>query len=168
MCRKNCLRLKQVTISKDGQLRIWNADGTSIYHWETHQGASIRCLDINDKLNIIVTGSKDCGLSKWPLSANYAYQNNKSSEIVFSDSFNIRSLQDVPRRILLTSSGKFVTVTNTGMVLLYSNHQWNCVTDDHNFASYCLFEITPSRRFISLAGIAGHIKILEGLLILLI
>lgn len=133
-----------------------------MYHWETHQGASIRCLCINESSNLIVTGSKDGGISLWPLSANYSQQNLHNTEIKFKESFGIDCMQDVPRRLILSRSKKLLTVTNKGMVLIHHDDRWDCLVTDRRFASYCLFDISHDRDCISMASICGTVILLKG------
>ncbi len=147
---------------QDSQLRIWEPDGTPIYSWETHQGASIRSLAVCQRKNVIATGGKDGGLSLWPLLANSTQQECEVTEITFSDIFGIRNVQDVPRRIRLTKLGNLLTVTNAGVVLIYVEGTWNRVIEDTRFASYCLFEVSPSRELIALASLTGDVKVIRG------
>ena len=143
-------------------MRIWNENGSALYHWETHQGASIRCLCVDESSNLIVTGSKDGGISLWPLSANYSQHNLHNTEIKFKDTFGIECMQDVPRRLILSQSKKLLTVTNKGMVLIHHGCKWDCLVTDRRFASYCLFDISNEKDCISMASICGTVILLKG------
>lgn len=135
-------------------------------YWETHQEASIRSLGVNENQDLIVTGGKDGGLSIWPLSTNEVLQASKSTEIQFSNTFSIKKVQDVPRRILLSNSGRIWTVTNAGVLFAHDGSNWNCVVSDARFASYCLFQISEDRQCVCLASISGDVMILKGELLI--
>lgn len=114
-------------------------------------------MDVCEKLNVIVTGGKDGGISLWPL-----HVDNKNVEIAFSDELNFKHTRDVPRRLILAKSGNLLTTTNEGKLLVYSGATWQYVHSDHRFSSYCLFEISPSKTYFSWASLRGDVKIFEG------
>lgn len=99
----------------------------------------------------------------WPLNNKASLTNHANSEIKFKESFGIESIQDVPRRLVLSKSKKLLTVTNKGMVLIYHDNTWDYLVTDRRFASYCLFDISPQRDCISLASICGTVILLKGI-----
>lgn len=117
-------------------------------------------MSINDKQDLIVTGGKDGGLSLWHFNENEVLENS-----IKEIHFTIKKGQDVPRRILLSKLGRLLTVTNEGILLVHNGSKWNCIVSDARFASYCVFQISNNREYVSLASIFGDVLILKGRLI---
>jgi WD40 repeat protein len=142
---------------------MWNENGKPLHSWTTHQGSSIRSVSVDATENKIVTGGSDGGICLWSLPGiGNVSTSEKMERIKFSNIYGLTKLQDIPRRIVLSSSGKLLTITNRGYLLCYDGSLWRCVVNDDRFAGYCLLQISQDRRSISLASIRGDLMILRG------
>ncbi|XP_054270578.1 WD repeat-containing protein 6-like [Macrosteles quadrilineatus] len=137
-----------VSIGEDSMLCVWAGGGESISRRETHQGAGIWCMHVTDDESLVVTGGADGGVTLWPL------------DPPSTTTKTLPPPPDTARRVALLP-GQVVTVTEEGRLMVYKE-DWRCVLHDPRIASYCLLDVSPSRKRIGLATIKGYVIVLDS------
>ncbi|KAK9881961.1 hypothetical protein WA026_018153 [Henosepilachna vigintioctopunctata] len=148
-----------VSAGEDSVLNIWNFDGSLLRMVEPHQGGAIRSLGYHEERNYIISGGEDGSLTSFS-----AFTSVESKKV------DIMPKMEVPRQVILLSSGNIAVVSEGGYLLCYicSENRWVTI-DHHKELEQCsLLEVSPCRKCVALIGFHGEMyfyKELRGTLL---
>lgn len=151
-----------VSVGEDCQVCVWSRKGKLLQTLERSSSGCQWSLDFSTEHQLLVTGAGDGSIQLLPLSFNsttptilpVCYQNGL-----------VESIKSHPRKLVLLSIGRIVTVTEDGTVLSgYPTipNSWSILCKDERFSNYCLLSVAPNRRKFSLASLKGLILIKQG------
>lgn len=161
--RAAILRNCYLSVGEDGHICFWGLPGNLINRMTAPGGGSIWCLAVNEDETLAVTGSSGSALSLWHV-PEVISQSNKTTWIeAFKDG------GDFPRNLaILNTCGNLslIVSTNEGRLLRWSlggpagGKREELFRRDY-LASYSVLAVSPSRSYLALGGMKGHVAIIR-------
>ncbi|XP_022096573.1 WD repeat-containing protein 6-like isoform X2 [Acanthaster planci] len=150
------------SIGEDATCCVWNDTGEVIHRFTGHKGRSIWSLAVDETQQVIVTGGGDSSIRIWPIGAKQEESDPLASA---GPGHGLETLTDAegfnPRQLAVLNSGKIIILTLNGCLLCYMlrSKQWQLLSHDPNYQSYCLLSVCPSHQVAALGNIQGSLKI---------
>ncbi|XP_077538883.1 tRNA (34-2'-O)-methyltransferase regulator WDR6-like [Haemaphysalis longicornis] len=152
-----------LSVGEDGYVCFWNCSGNLMNRMSSPGGGSVWCLAVNEDETFAVTGSSGSALSLW----NVNEVGNQSAKTTWIEAF--KDGADFPRNLaILSTSGtlSLVVSTNEGRLLRWSlaasggGRREEIFLRDY-LASYSVLAVSPSRNFVALGGMRGHVAVIR-------
>ncbi|XP_065297450.1 tRNA (34-2'-O)-methyltransferase regulator WDR6 isoform X3 [Dermacentor albipictus] len=161
--RAAILRSCYLSVGEDGHICFWGCPGNLISRMTAPGGGSIWCLAVNEDETLAVTGSSGSALSLWHIPEVVTLSSKTTWIEAFKDG------GDFPRNLaILNTCGtmSLVVSTNEGRLLRWSlggpagGKREELFRRDY-LASYSVLAVSPSRSYLALGGIRGHVAVIR-------
>ncbi|KAK2709753.1 hypothetical protein QYM36_013431, partial [Artemia franciscana] len=143
------LLLEDVIVSagEDSFICLWSYEGELLDKWQSHDGASVRCIDYSEDTKLLYSSGDDGGVFAWRIEERKPFVSEKLG-FPSNDAGH-------PSNVIILPSGELLVIDSNGIIFKKVQNKWTQILNDFKVENATL--VKAGEKYFCLGKMVGDI-----------